>query len=210
MDKMLLNQKVLKKEEAIWVFTIMSLVFGAIASLSYFITFHWSSDQTSIIWRFSSNLFIGFILYVSAYILLALFIFKFSRKNWGCIILASAISAIAFLSMNDLLYDIAIISSYQDLISLFFSFSMFSLAVLLIISLLIGLNNKVIITIFSIINFTRSSYALIIAFRYVSWFGGMFVGMRIIYFIANITFYVALLILGTSNKILSLRNKNRV
>ena len=81
---------------------------------------------------------------------------------------------------------------------------------LLIISLLIGLNNKVIITIFSILSFVSVSYNLIDALMYASMFGGLYAGYHIISFIASITFYVALLILGASNKILSLRNKNRV
>ena len=204
------NQRVLKRQNAIWTFTIIALVFGALNSLRYF--YHFNSIY-GIVWNFLPTNFIRFVFYVSTYVLLALYVFKFCRKNWSSIILAAVISLMALSSMDGIANDISNLArnfSANFIVSLFINFTTLSLIISLIISLFTGIKNKIIIFSLCIFSFVVSAYTLISNLMYVDVFGPLFIVDAIVAFIAKVAFYVALLILCTSNKILALKNQNRV
>lgn len=205
------NQRVLKRQNAIWTFTIIALVFIAIKTLRNF--FHITTDN-AIVWNFSVISLINSVLYVSSYVLFALYVFKFCRKNWSSIILASAISLLVLLNLNDTItYIISFVHQISPftMLDVLFNFVTVSFEILLIIGLFVGLKqNKMTIMLLCIIRFVYALCSLIIILPYARFFSVTFIVDFIIIFIANVAFYVALLILGTSNKILALKNKNRV
>ena len=204
------NQRALKRQNAIWTFTIISLVFALASSLRNFYNFN---SIHGLVWTFSVVDVIYFLIYISRYVLFALYVFKFCRKNWSCIILASVISLLAISSMDGIANNISNLTihfSANFIVSLFINFTCLSLEVLLIISLFVGLKNKIIILVLCVFNFIVSVYSIISASMYVKVYGAFVIVDTIISFIANVAFYVALLILGTSNKIIALKNKNRV